>query len=74
MNYRKFKIYCTTNEDHSEFTLVAECNGEVITTQTEHSFEDVMIKCYVFFQRIVTTYWPQSGVDTIEVNLSYKFV
>lgn len=58
MYCRNFKIYCTTNEDNSEFTLVGECDGEIIATQTECSFEDVMINCYNFFRDIVDTYCP----------------
>lgn len=69
----KYNIYCKVNEDRSEFTLVAEKDGEVVDSQVEYSFEDVMIECYNFFRRVVEKYWPDTRFDSIEVNLNYKF-
>lgn len=69
----KYNIYCKVNEDGSEFTLVAEKDGEVVDSQVEYSFEDVMIECYKFFRRVVEKYWPDTRFDSIEVNLNYKF-
>lgn len=68
-----YKIYCKANEESSEFTLVAEKDGEIVDTQTEYCFEDVMIECYKFLNRVVEKYWPNTRFDSLEVNLNHKF-
>ena len=69
----KYKIYCKVNEDGSEFTLVAEKDSEIVKTQVECCFEDVMIECYSFFDKVIETYRPDTRFDSIEVNLNHTF-
>lgn len=69
-----YKIYCKPSPDHSEFTLIAERDDEIVFTQTYYCFEDVLIFAYDFLENVKTTFRPESRIDTIEVNLNYIFV
>ncbi len=69
----KYNIYCNVNEDGSEFTLIAEKDGEIVDSQVESCFEDVMIDCYNFFSRVCDKYYPDTRFDSLEVNLNHMF-
>ena len=69
----KYVIYCKPNEDGSQFELRCERDGVIVERQTENCFEDVMINCFSFFNRVCEKYWPDTRVDTLFVNLNYQF-
>jgi hypothetical protein len=70
----KLVIYSKPNEDRSEFELRCEKDGKIVEREGGlYSFEDVMIKCYDFFNRVCTKYNPDTRFDILEVNLNYRF-
>jgi hypothetical protein len=71
----KYVIYCEdVSNDKSEFELRCERNGEIVEREGGlYSFEDVMIECYNFFRKVCDKYYPDTGIDILEVNLNYRF-
>lgn len=70
---RNFKIYCKdVSDEGSEFELRFVVDGQIVSTQTTYSFDDVLIISYDFFRENCEKYEYDSRFDELSVDLSYK--